>query len=1736
MLGLRAKRRQPPRRRIAHRIGDLATAQGVRPNADAILVQVAFPHGVAEGQRVLVAVGKRGLAAGRADLQHEDGIAVHLHHVVENNCRLHRFADAVGVAAVRVGSDGGRGRHARRHAVHLVLVIRGHGVELARGGVAAAVADVAAAQGRGARADADAVLVHVARLHGVGEQQRRGAAAAGVERLPGVRADGEGQRRLAGDVDNLAELDLHLDRLADAVGLAPIRRRRDGGQPFHVWRRAVHLVRLVRMHGREVAGRGIAAVVADRAAGQRVRTRADADAVAIRVAGLHGVGEQQDRGAAAAGVEGLADVRADGKGQPRLAGDMHHFAERDAYLDHLADAVGAVALRGLDARRPLLDHRGLDVRAGVHLVLRLRRQGRHPARFVPLVAGAVGDSAETDRVGVHGDAVPIEIPVRHDVAETQAGRTAAAHELRRCGAAAHVDVQHRVGAGAVRCHPNRLVEHHAQFDDLVQPVPIQVAQRRRVDRHRQGAWAHRVHLVQGIRRQGLEIRNRLVFRVVHDAPAQGGRADADAAFGHVAGLHRVVEGQSSGAAARVQRRLAQRRAHLQADRGDALGHPYGLVEPRLHHHGGADSVSAPSVRRGGDVHVLNKRRFGVDADAGVHGVDVLVLQVRQPTLGFAPVVAGDVFDDAAHQGVRADADAVQVDVAGLHLVAEMQRGRAAAAGVPRRARCCADGEGEHWLAGDVDDLVERDVHFDHLAAFVRVIRRLRHDGRRAGGGRAQGVHELGSPRHKRIEGARRGVAAEVLDDAADQRVGGDGDAVVVEVSGLHAIAEHQQVRAAAVRVGGAPVVGADAEHQRRLTAHLHPLVEADHQLDDGVQPVGAASGRCGANLHEIHRRRGLIDVGVHLAPAVLRQAREGERRGVAGGVLESAAGERARADADAVPVGVVGLHQIAEGQPGRAIAGEVDRRARLGADGEADGGRAGDDEYGLAERHLHVDVVVQAVGVLARWRQVGEAHAGDHRRQIVAAAVDAVAGVAGERRQAAVGPSVAHGVLDGAAGERVRGDAHAVFIAIAGLHNVLKLQDAVLRRHSGEPGFPGGPADAQAQRRLAADENALGEGHLDDDRFANSVAARPRTRGDARRPGGSRRHAVHLVRGIDRQCAVRANRHVCGGGVVDDLAAGEGVGRNVDAVVVAIFFRDGVAEGQGVGGVVLRREPRRARDHLPATAHFQLQHRALQFHPLTADNVHFEHVRGLAEDHLHFDDLAGGVGVADLRRGGDAQQLDAWRLVVGLVGAGVHAVRGLREQRCETAPGGRELVAGAVGDGAVDEGVGADGDAVVVVVAGLHGVAELQRRRAAAAVVRGPRRAPTDGEAQARSGVHPHRLVEGDLHDDHIAGFVHLVGAELRRDGHAGGARRHRVHPVPGGVDDGRKRGVVAQGVGANADAVGVLVARLHGVGVGELGRAARFQRGLPRQVADGEDEAVLRGATGAQQVHAHADHVAGGVGGILARVGDDGCRGAGGAAVHAMGGLGGEGGPAQVRRVVRKVGDRAASERARRHFDAVPVIVALLHHVLECQSPVAAAIRGCEQAGRAGVGADAEVQRQARRVGDADRLGERQLRADGLAALVGVAEAGAGGERDRLHAGRHAVRLDAGVAAAGLGDAGLVAGGILQSGGVGLQFVRRDGHLAVVYRVHAVEEHELRGAAAAGVTRDSLLTAYVERQGGTVVAGENRLVELDVYGDVGAIAEAAAGVGWAAGHAHGRHAGRNRVLAAIDRVVAIVR
>ena len=111
----------------------------------------------------------------------------------------------------------------------------------------------------------------------------------------------------------------------------------------------------------------------------------------------------------------------------------------------------------------------------------------------------------------------------------------------------------------------------------------------------------------------------------------------------------------------------------------------------------------------------------------------------------------------------------------------------------------------------MDDLVELDVHDDHFAQLVRALGRPRCDAR-CGGGRPYGVHALGAPRHKRIEGARRGVAAEVFNDAADQRVGGDGDAVVVEVSGLHAVAEHQHLRAAAVRVGGAPVVGADAEH------------------------------------------------------------------------------------------------------------------------------------------------------------------------------------------------------------------------------------------------------------------------------------------------------------------------------------------------------------------------------------------------------------------------------------------------------------------------------------------------------------------------------------------------------------------------------------------------------------------------------------------------------------------------------------------------------------------------------------------------------------------------------------------------------------------------------------------------------------------------------------------------------------------------------------------------------------
>ena len=322
-------------------------------------------------------------------------------------------------------------------------------------------------------------------------------------------------------------------------------------------------------------------------------------------------------------------------------------------------------------------------------------------------------------------------------------------------------------------------------------------------------------------------------------------------------------------------------------------------------------------------------------------------------------------------------------------------------------------------------------------------------------------------------------------------------------------------------------------------------------------------------------------------------------------------------------------------------------------------------------------------------RAVGEAHVGDDRRQEVAAARHAVRGVAGQREQPAVRPSVPRGVLDGAAGQSIRADAHAIVVLVAGRHNILELQGRVVIFHSREQRVPGCAADGQPQRWLPGNENPLAERHAHGDWLADAIALLAGTSQDPRRSGRARRHAVHFLRGLVR--AVGAIRLVRGAGVIDDRAAGERVGGNVHAVVVAISVHDGVAEGQGVGGVVFRRKPGGARDGAPGTAQFQFQHRALQIHDLATNRPHFEHVRRFAEDHLHFNGLAGRVGVADLRRGCDAQALDGWRLIVV---AGIHFVRRVLGHGSQATGLLSEIVAGAVFDPATHQRVRANADAV----------------------------------------------------------------------------------------------------------------------------------------------------------------------------------------------------------------------------------------------------------------------------------------------------------------------------------------------------------------------------------------------------------------------------------------------------------
>ena len=295
-------------------------------------------------------------------------------------------------------------------------------------------------------------------------------------RAPCPSPDGQRYLGLPGCLDHSVELDFHLDRLTQLVGVTsrwrgvqvdiPHPRRRDIAVAVHLFvRRGGHRVMRQDSLGRSVTCRDGSAVEEQRVGG-------DADSVVVPVALLHRVAEV-GMTVERAVVDCVPRLGPDGQCNVGAAGHRHRFVELHPDLDRFPEFVGVIPRSGRHQVDAL--HRRRRNQAAVHLPVvfggyrRVRQVG---------VGGAVGalDGAtgEGQRVGGDADAVVVAVPLLHGVVEEQAGRTSPS----RSGGVPRLRADGQRQPGSAGCR-DRSVEMDDQFDRL--PAFVGVAPRRRGD-------------------------------------------------------------------------------------------------------------------------------------------------------------------------------------------------------------------------------------------------------------------------------------------------------------------------------------------------------------------------------------------------------------------------------------------------------------------------------------------------------------------------------------------------------------------------------------------------------------------------------------------------------------------------------------------------------------------------------------------------------------------------------------------------------------------------------------------------------------------------------------------------------------------------------------------------------------------------------------------------------------------------------------------------------------------------------------------------------------------------------------------------------------------------------------------------------------------------------------------------------------------------------------------------------
>ena len=575
-------------------------------------------------------------------------------------------------------------------------------------------------------ANADAVVVEVARLHHVPERQCVGAAAAEERCGAQVLADRKHDRQIrlaARDVDVLGKLDLDPDLFAHAVGRVGCRSRNDAyvlapqrGPD------AVHLVIAVFLQRFEPAIHLHAYGVHNGASLQGVGS--DADSIVVGIPVLHAVTKRERFSPAARGQRRIRRAAADLEYQHRIAGRMDHRIEPNLDLDDLADPV--VRRSGLGVRRDL-EH-GIDTArfATVHRQARVRRH--RPGARVHCISRIVSDRriAQLQRVRGHTKAVIIPIFRFDRVVELQRRRPATAGE--RCGPRMCPDGKQQgrfAGQAGDMNHP--VPEDHVCFYTVAGPEPF--GARRREDAHRGHCHGVCGHPVSGLpphrwyptRRRAGDIR----YGVRRH---QCVRASADPIVVAIANLDLVAERKRSGAAAVGIGCAFGLRPDSDEEMGLLLaGHVHVLVEGHRYDDRVSRGVGAVRSWIRGDSDPGNRRFDRVDLVLGA--VDAGHIQ-RTPDR-----IARLVRDSPPLQRPRPDGNAVAIDISRLHRVRKDKHLRPRPFETrPARPRtmpfpCIIPKESDQQdgTTGNPDDFAELNLHLNPVARHVVIVTRVRHD-------------------------------------------------------------------------------------------------------------------------------------------------------------------------------------------------------------------------------------------------------------------------------------------------------------------------------------------------------------------------------------------------------------------------------------------------------------------------------------------------------------------------------------------------------------------------------------------------------------------------------------------------------------------------------------------------------------------------------------------------------------------------------------------------------------------------------------------------------------------------------------------------------------------------------------------------------------------------------------------------------------------------------------------------